>query len=465
MASVYETKRVNVYPKTMQQQQQQQPKMMKLSNLDRQCPTLMYLVFFYKPTNYDYMYGTNTSVFSRLKEGLEETLSLWYPSAGRLSRNPNDGKLNLWCNNGGAIMVEAYTQTRMCDLGNLCHYNEFYEKLVYKPISNGDISEMPLIVAQVTKFGCGGYSIGVGTSHALFDGQATFNFLSAWASKSNFNQLNYSLDWHKPVHGRERLQLNSHPTTAKNQATALPSCSAIQHLYQLIIQASPPSGMLNNPQLMVSSTNQDCILKTFHFTSSMIDILKRGNYGLNNMVSACSSFEIVTAHLWKARTKALGLRKDRMVCLQFAVDTRTRLAPPLSPGFSGNAYVLASVALLAGELELASLETIVNKIKAAKNSINNQYVSSYLEALEGSGGALPPLRELTIVSDWTRTPFHKVNFGHHGQTTASACPLVPPVPQVAYFMQSSKEDKGIDVRIGLSSQILNAFSHYFLTLN
>ncbi|XP_021738149.1 brassinosteroid-related acyltransferase 1-like [Chenopodium quinoa] len=453
MASVFVTKKVNVYPKTMQP-----TKIMKLSNLDRQCPTLMYLVFFYNPShNHNY---SNDYLFSSLKLGLEETLSLWYPAAGRLSKNPNNGnKLDLWCNNGGAIMVEAVTQTRVSDLGNLFQYNEFFDNLVYKPTS-----EMPLLVAQVTKFGCGGYSIGVGTSHALFDGQATFNFLSAWASKTQATKLGIkALDWHKPVHDRERLlHLNSNNN---NPEAALTKVAAIQHLYQLITQAAPSGGMLMNPQLFVpSSIKDDCALRTFHFTSSMIDTLKRRTYGLNSYSSSsCSSFEIVTAHLWKARTKALGLRRERMVCLQFAVDTRTRLTPQLSQGFSGNAYVLASVALTAGELELASYETLVNKIKMAKNSVDNDYVSTYLEVLEGSGDALPSLRELTMVSDWTRMPFHKVNFMHpYANSAVSACPLTPPVPQVAYFMQSPKEDKGIDVRIGLNSQILTTFSHYFL---
>lgn len=127
----------------------QPTKIMKLSNLDRQCPTLMYLVFFYNPChNHNF---SNDYVFSSLKLGLEETLSLWYPAAGRLSKNPNNGnKLDLWCNNGGAIMVEAVTQARISELGNLNQYNDFFENLVYKPPSNnGNISEMPLLVAQV----------------------------------------------------------------------------------------------------------------------------------------------------------------------------------------------------------------------------------------------------------------------------------------------------------------------------
>lgn len=159
--------------------------------------------------------------------------------------------------------------------------------------------------------------------------------------------------------------------------------------------------------------------------------------------------------------KTFGLRKEAMVCLQFAVDIRNKIEPPLPKGFSGNAFVLASVALTAGQLEEGTHEAIVEKIKEAKNSINNDYVNAYMLALEGPQGNLPPLKELTLVSDWTRMPFHKVDF--LSGEAAYASPLVSPIPQVAYFMQNPVDLRGIDVRVGLFPQTVGAFSHYFLT--
>ncbi|KAL2939975.1 Brassinosteroid-related acyltransferase 1 [Bienertia sinuspersici] len=424
----------------------QPSKIIKLTNLDRQCPTLMYLVLFYNPS--DYHNFNNNCVFSSLKSSLEATLSVWYQATGRLGKNPSNGnKVDLWCNNGGAIMVEAFTHVKISELGNLSQYNDFFENLVYKPSSNnGSISEMPLLVAQL-KFK--GYSVGIGTSHALFDGKATFNFLSAWASNNTQTKQgivnNKPLEWHKPVHERDHLlQLITNYKTHnnnKNSANAITKVAAIQHLYQLIIQATPGAGgggdgggaMPMIPQLFVPSVDDNYVLRTFHFTTSMIDTLKRRAYG----------------------------------------DTRTRVTPQLSQSFSGNAYVLASVALTAGELELSTHETLINMIKAAKDSVDNDYVAAYMEALEGSGDALPPLKELTIVSDWTRMPFHKINFMHpnnnhnnnNNNVGVYACPLYPPIPQVAYFMQSPKEQKGIDVRVGLNSLIIPAFSHYFLDIS
>ncbi|CBI21083.3 unnamed protein product, partial [Vitis vinifera] len=430
------TKRVSVYPKSLRPQQ-----LLSLSNLDRQCPTLMYLVFFYNPSHALKNLSIKT-VFSSLKSSLEETLSAWYPAAGRLTLNPSDGKLELWCNNGGAILVEAVTQVQISELGDLSEYNEFYEKLVFKPSFNGNFSDMPLLVAQVTRFGCGGYSVGVGTSHSLFDGPAVFDFLRAWASNTTMiGSTGLDHQQHKPVHDRGTLLacMRSQPASAKLD------------------------GKLGGQKLShMGSSNQDnYVLKTFHLNVSMIESLKRKIFGEKRGSLPCSSFEVVAAHLWKARTKALGLRKERMVCLQFAVDTRTKMVPPLPQGFSGNAYVLASIALTAGELEEESHGSLIERIKEAKNSVTTDYICAYMEALEAPQTSLPPLKELTLVSDWTRMPFHKVNF-LHGEA-AFVSPLVPPITQVAYFMHSPTESRSIDVRIGLLPQTLTAFSHHFLT--
>ena len=136
---------VDVHPNELLQPQ----RVLNLSNLDRQCPTLMYVVFFYNPPSQAFKDLSLNSVFDSLKYGLEETLTVWYPAAGRLRPNQSDGKLNLWCNNEGAILVEAETPVRISELGDLSQYNDFFEKLVYKPAFDGNFSNMPLIVAQV----------------------------------------------------------------------------------------------------------------------------------------------------------------------------------------------------------------------------------------------------------------------------------------------------------------------------
>ena len=137
------TTSLTVFPKTLNPS-----KLLELSNLDRQCPLHMYLIFFYNPSSI-YTNSSLDSVFTKLKIGLEETLSVWSPAAGRLEPNPADGKLNLRCDNRGAILARAVTDVKISELGDLSNYNEFFEELVHKPVLDGDFCEFPLVVAQV----------------------------------------------------------------------------------------------------------------------------------------------------------------------------------------------------------------------------------------------------------------------------------------------------------------------------
>ncbi|CAN8326867.1 unnamed protein product [Cochlearia groenlandica] len=454
--------KLNVYPRI-----QNTKKLITLSDLDRQCPLLMYLVFFYKKntTTRDF-----DSVFSDLKLGLEETLSVWYPAAGRLVLDGGGCKLNLRCNGGGAVMVEAVaTGVKLSEIGDLSEYNEFYESLVYKPSFDGDFSLMPLVVAQVTRFACGGYSIGIGTSHSLFDGISAYEFLHALAINSHtHNKSNGKIYTKKdnlvivkPVHDRGNLLLNRDLNQSQD-ANRVTKAAAICHLYQMIKQT-----MMNHQGQNRNFELQDrFVIKTFELNGEAIESMKKKSIQKG---FSCSSFEFLAAHLWKARTRALGLKRDAMVCLQFAVDIRKRTEPPLPEGFSGNAYVLASVATTAGELlEDLTLVSIVNKIREAKKSIDQDYIKSYMEALSGGNndhsndGKLPTIKELTLISDWSKMPFHNVGFGGKGEAADHVVPLCPPVPQVAYFMKNPKDGKGVIVRIGLDPRDVNDFSNHFL---
>ncbi|KAE9599396.1 putative shikimate O-hydroxycinnamoyltransferase [Lupinus albus] len=258
----------------------------------------------------------------------------------------------------------------------------------------------------VTKFGCGGYSIGIGTSHSLFDGPATYNFLNAWASNSEIVKEKCENEVPKPVHERGILLLKSdNPQTSKGSINLASKSTlnvqqqartiAIVHLHQLIMQAA--SGSKGFPIQIIGPSDQNkYVLKTYHISGAMIDYLKKKHFPMCKSGSLpFSTFEVLAAHLWK-------------------------------------------------------------------NGVNNDYVRTYIEALEGgaNGSSLPPLKELTLVSDWTRIPFHNIEF-FNGKA-AYACPLATPVPQVAYFMQTPTHyGDDVHVRIAIQPQSLDAFTHCF----
>lgn len=160
----------------------------------------------------------------------------------------------------------------------------------------------------MTKFGCGGYSIGIGTSHSLFDGPAAYDFLSAWSSASAImKQQKDIVELYKPVHERPSVLLlpnnNTNSQAVKGVVGKLPmrtsGAAAIDHLYQLIMQAATEGSLLiKSPGS--NSTQNYYLLKTFHLSGALIETLKTEFFGENDGFS-CSSFEVVAAHLWKVK--------------------------------------------------------------------------------------------------------------------------------------------------------------------
>ncbi|MQM02639.1 hypothetical protein Taro_035409, partial [Colocasia esculenta] len=314
------SKTETVYPRPRHPPPAHRGGLLRLSNLDRQCPVLMYLVFFYKspppPPAAARHHTSQASLFSSLKRGLEKALAAWYPAAGRLSPDPVTRKLDLVCNGAGAILVEASTDVELSELGDLAQHKSFYEQLVFRPPSSGNVSEVPLVVAQVTRFGCGGYAVGIGTSHSLFDGWANFNFISSWASMATGAAEYERVELARPVHERDGLLLEHHGSQPRQEdasgghkpAAAACSVLAFDHIYQLIRQAaSDHGGDLGGCKYaeipMSFAGEQHCVLLTYRVTCEMIEKLKgeamRGTSGGAAGVVSCSSFEVVAAHLWQ----------------------------------------------------------------------------------------------------------------------------------------------------------------------
>ena len=155
----------------------------------------------------------------------------------------------------------------------------------------------------MTEFGCGGYAVGVGTNHALFDGTANFNFISAWASNTAAHREGRQPELVEPVHERGRLLID-HGQTHKNStsrtklAQIMPTgVLAFDHLYQLIKQALSLQELerkLGVYKISNGGEEEEFVLRTFTIIKEMVEELKS-----KVTSSSCTSFEVVAAHLWK----------------------------------------------------------------------------------------------------------------------------------------------------------------------
>lgn len=149
------------------------------------------------------------------------------------------------------------------------------------------------------------------------------------------------------------------------------------------------------------------------------------------------------------------LHQDTNICLQFPVNARSKLQPPLGQNFTGNAFILASVSCLVKDLLEEPLHHTIQKIQTAKDAIGDEYIKLYAKALnESSDKFFPSMRELTIVTDWLKFPFHALDFGWGDVSGASL--LATPVPETAFLMLNLEDPAGgFIVRIGIGRQYVD----------
>ncbi|KAJ4960659.1 hypothetical protein NE237_020569 [Protea cynaroides] len=441
--------------------QQSKKQTIQLSGLDRISPAILYTIFFYNapPTDHKLLEGEDH--IERMKKALEKLLVLWFPAAGRFRINEGTGKLEIDCNDEGVTFFTAVTDSKFEDLGRLHEYKACYEELVPQLIASADISENPLVVVQITKFACGGLAVGFGSSHALFDGAGSFNFLSSWAHISSGKPES---DLVVPNHSRNSLlDAIFSPDTSSVAASIYEQdhIAAIQDLYRIPVQAMTSDDRCWETALATFGQldpQRGLQLLTISRKKEVVEKLK-GIAIEGGKLSKCSTFDVICAHVWRARVRALSLPQNTNICLQFPVDSRNRLQPTLGQNFTGNAFVLASVSCLVKELQEEALHDTIRRIQAAKDAITDEYVKLYVKALESSDKFFPSMRELTIVTDWMKFPFQALDFGW-GKISSAAI-LATPVPETAYLMPNLEEPGAFLVRIGIGVHEVQNFIDIF----
>ncbi|CAH8364339.1 unnamed protein product [Eruca vesicaria subsp. sativa] len=308
---------------------------------------------------YIYIYEANEKnqkdPVSLLRKALSDLLLYYYPISGKLMRRKIDGKFQLVCIGEGVPFAVATADRDLCSLNYVENFpDEVAMQLVHELDVNfqSDNGCHPLSL-QVTKFSCGGFTIGIAVTHVLCDGYGVatiFNALTELASgKSELSVV--------PVWQRERLvgKLDGEPAKAPGAD------------YEGLMATSPymPSG--------------DMVTETVNIMAKNISRLKDTVV----LKERFTTFEILCAYIWKSTSRALRLNLDGITSLIITVGIRHVLDPPLPEGYYGNAYIDVYVDITARELEESSISDIVKLVKRAKNSaLDKRYVEEELRNSE-----------------------------------------------------------------------------------
>ncbi|XP_030517916.1 omega-hydroxypalmitate O-feruloyl transferase-like [Rhodamnia argentea] len=390
-----------------------------LSNIDQAS-------VFYLPMVYSFD-RSDADTVDVIKKALCQVLVHYYPLAGRLARN-SQGKLTVDCEKKlGVPFVEASANCDIEDLGDMKFLDRnVLQKLVYGDATENTVEVAPLLTAQVTKFRCGGFTVGIAFNHCMFDGTSVMNFMNSWAETARGRPLSII-----PCHDRTVLTSRVPPqiTGTSDSFVHISDVSDLKALYE----------------------KEQIVWKSFHFDNAKLATLKRMATTDGQSISSCSSFVALAARVWRARTMALKMKPHQLSKLIFPVDFRSMMKPPM-PGYIGNAVVEACCLCTVGELIDEPFSFTAGRIREAIERVNEDYVRSWIDSLDVHQFNLLSLTSLVLVS-WQRFDYGSTDFGWGKPRTFGTGDL----PTGCLFMADGRERKGIVVVLGLPLSAMDTF--------
>ncbi|KAK8261493.1 hypothetical protein V6Z11_D13G191800 [Gossypium hirsutum] len=327
-----------------------------------------------------------------IREALAETLVFFYPFAGRLKEGPNR-KLMVDCSGEGVLFIEGDADVTLEDFGDSLHPPfPCFKELLYELPASIDLLNSPLLQIQVTRFKCGGFIFAHRFNHTMSDAVGLIQFMSTMGEMAR-GAVAPSIPTNPPLITCAHLEYD-HDKAATG--TIMPTDNLVH--------------------------------RSFFFGPTQISALKRSIP--DNL--RCSAFDILTACIWRCRTKALELGPDEDVRFICIVNARSKFDPPLPLGYYGNALGYPAVETTAAKLCQNPLEYAIKLVKEAKGKVTE----------EGRPN-VNTVRSL-IVSDLSRARFREVDFGW-GKADF-------------YIPSKNKEGKeGITVPVCLPAPLMDSF--------
>ncbi|VAI00585.1 unnamed protein product [Triticum turgidum subsp. durum] len=308
-----------------------------------------------------------------MRQGFARALVPYYPVAGRIAE-PTPGEPVVDCTGEGVWFVEAAASCSLADVNGLEDRPLAIPKadLIPRPPADHKLEDQ-ILLAQITKFTCGGYAVGICFSHLVFDGQGAAQFLTA----------------------------------VGEMARGLPEPS-VKPIWSRDAIPNPPKPPLGPPPSFTA----------FNFVKSTVEISLDSIKRVKDQVAAetaqrCSTFDVVTAMIFKCRAAAIGSAPDAEVRLGFAAGTRHLLGSSLpSPeGYYGNCVYPGGLARASKDVEEASLVEIVTAIREAKDALSARFLDWLGGGAKDSHYNVSLDYGTLVVTDWSHVGFNDVDYG------------------------------------------------------
>ncbi|CAI0389811.1 unnamed protein product [Linum tenue] len=360
-------------------------------------------------------------VVRTLREALAAVLVPYYPLSGRL-REAMNGKLEVFFGpEQGALMVEAYSEMALAELGDLTVPNPAWAPLIYvfpdeEPYK---VLDMPLLIAQVTVFSCGGFSLGLRLCHCICDGLGAMQFLGSWAATAKSGTLVAKPD---PVWDREVFRPRDPP------AVKFP------HVEFMKID--------DESSLTMSLWQEKPVQRCYRVSREFQARLKAVAQFSDSDRFTCTTFDAMAAHIWRSWVRALDVKPlDYRLRLTFSVNARQKLKEaPLRDGFYGNVVCLACATSSVDELVNGRLSDTARLVREARIDVSEEYLRSTIDYVEVDRPRRLEFGGKLTITQWTRFPIYETaDFGWGRPVYAGPIDLTP-TPQVCVLLPEGEAE-------------------------
>lgn len=316
----------------------------------------------------------------------------YYPLAGRVKERADGTGLEVTCHGQGAIFIDAVSDSSVSEFEAapkcVAHWRKFLALHVADVLKGA-----PPLVVQLTWLSDGGATLAVGFNHCLCDGIGGGQFLNSFA---------------KLASGKcglgDQLSPSQSPTWSR-------------HLLDVVDPFGMGGGELTSysghPEFksvpdvcgFMSRYVQERLIPT-SITFSKVQI-----YELKKVSkSTCTSFEVISALVWRSWVIAMDLPCSQIVKLVFSVNIRKRVKPSLPNGYYGNAFVLGCAQTNVKDLIVKGLGHVIQLVREAKERVREEYVREVVEAVSTSRASVDSIGVL-VLTQWSRLGLESIDFG------------------------------------------------------
>lgn len=341
-----------------------------------------------------------------IREALSRALVFYYPMAGRFAMSDQD-ELEVACTADGVYFIDASASYSLEDVNYLqLPLSVPKESILPYPSSDAGHTEGIVILLmqvtslplswilyvvwswqyeknllfcrvydrdQVTEFTCGGFTVGIRSSHAISDGIGAGQFFQAIADIAR----GCTEPLVKPIWCRDAI-----PSPPK-------------------LQRGPPPPLL-----------------TFKFVDTILDISsdhinRIKDEFIKKTGKFCSTFDALTAKVWQSRTRAIQLEEHSTVRIGFAANARHLLYKSLlkEEGYYGNCAYPMTITVPRQKVADGSLLEVISLIKDAKQSLPIRFSKWLMGDPQEDPFKEPIDYGFLSISDWSRVGFSEVDYG------------------------------------------------------